>query len=103
MITGFVSVKVVAKIIGPPGMALVGQFLNAITMLSTLGTGCINMGNTKYIAEHPNEHDQHKKVIANAPVITIFSTMLVIEVVIVVSRLFGIYIFRTIEYSSIII
>jgi PST family polysaccharide transporter len=103
MITGFVSVKVVAKIIGPPGMALVGQFLNAITMISTLGTGCINMGITKYIAEHYDEPDEQKKLISNAARITILSTLIVSLLVIIFSQHIGQYIFKTNQYTSLII
>jgi O-antigen/teichoic acid export membrane protein len=103
MITSFVSVKVVAKVIGPPGMALVGQFMNVITMISTLGTGCIGMGVTKYIAEHYNEPDQQNKVISNAVRITLVSTLLMSAIVILSAKWLGYYIFKTNEYVSLII
>jgi O-antigen/teichoic acid export membrane protein len=103
MIAGFVSVKIVAKIIGPPGMALVGQFLNAITMISTLGTGCINMGITKYIAEHYDQPDEQNKIISNAARITLFSTLLISFLVIIFNQPIGYYIFKTDKYASLII
>ena len=49
MITGLVSVKVVAAIIGPAGIALLGQLNNFSTILLSLSNGGINAGITKYV------------------------------------------------------
>lgn len=54
LITGFITVKVVAVIIGPSGIALLGQLRNFITISNTIATGGINIGVTKYIAEKKN-------------------------------------------------
>ena len=52
MATSFVSIKVISGIIGPAGIAMVGQFMNTITIVNGVATGSINLGVTKYIAEH---------------------------------------------------
>ena len=52
MCTGLVSVKIVASIIGPAGVALVGQLNNFSTIALSLATGGINSGIPKYIAEY---------------------------------------------------
>jgi PST family polysaccharide transporter len=57
MLTGLVSVKVVAVIIGPAGVALLGQLSNFSTMLMTASTGGITNGVTKYIAEYKNDRN----------------------------------------------
>jgi len=52
MLTGFVSVKVVAAIIGPVGVALLGQLNNFTQILLSISNGGINAGITKYTAEY---------------------------------------------------
>jgi PST family polysaccharide transporter len=44
--------KVIALYVGPGGYAVVGQFQNAVQMLSTIAGGAINQGVTKYTAEY---------------------------------------------------
>lgn len=56
MLTGLVSVKVVASIIGPAGVALVGQLNNFASIVMQFASGGINSGITKYVAEY-KEYD----------------------------------------------
>ncbi|HMG68659.1 MAG TPA: O-antigen translocase [Chitinophagaceae bacterium] len=103
MISSFISIKVVSNIIGPAGIALVGQFMNSITMISTLGTGGIGQGVTKYIAEYYDKPDQQRLVIRNAASISFLCTILVSLLVIVFAHPLGNYIFKTNNYNSIIV
>src|ERR1700709_1796658 len=89
MLTSFVSIKVVSKLIGPAGIAMVGQFMNSITMLSALGTGCIGQVVTKYIAEYYDEPERQKSVIGSAVRITLACTVLTSLGVIVFARPLG--------------
>jgi O-antigen/teichoic acid export membrane protein len=52
MLTGFVSVKVVASVIGPAGVALLGQLNNFTQILLSISNGGINAGVTKYTSEY---------------------------------------------------
>lgn len=53
--------KILAIYVGPAGYAALGQFQNAVQMISTLASGAINTGVTKYTAEyHDNEAAQRK-------------------------------------------
>lgn len=53
--------KILAIYVGPAGYAAIGNFQNAVQMITTLGSGAINTGVTKYTAEyHENEAEQHK-------------------------------------------
>ncbi len=51
MLTGFISVKVVAAVIGPVGVALLGQLNNFAQILLSISNGGINAGITKYTSE----------------------------------------------------
>lgn len=58
MLTGFVSMKVVANVIGPTGIALLGQLNNFSTIVLAISAGGINTGMTKHIAQYS---DSEKK------------------------------------------
>lgn len=77
MLTGLVSVKVVAGIIGPAGVALVGQLNNFATIALSLSTGGINSGITKYIAEYRNEEDKVRDCLSTALRITVACSLVV--------------------------
>ena len=52
--------KVLAIYVGPAGFAALGQFQNAVQMITTFASGAINTGVTKYTAEfHDDETKQH--------------------------------------------
>jgi polysaccharide transporter, PST family len=52
--------KILAVYVGPTGYAALGQFQNAVQMITTFSSGAINTGVTKYTAEyHDDEAKQH--------------------------------------------
>ncbi|SIS78386.1 polysaccharide transporter, PST family [Chryseobacterium ureilyticum] len=61
IITGYISVKIVASIIGPSGVALIGQLQNVTSIFTTFGAGGINNGVIKYVSEFKNEETILKK------------------------------------------
>ncbi len=56
--TGFVSVKVMAVIIGPVGIALLGQLNNFSSIIMSVATGGISNGVVKYTAEYKNDQSK---------------------------------------------
>lgn len=70
MLTSIVSVKVVAGIIGPAGVALVGQLNNFASIVMALSSGGINNGITKYVAEYKENRVKIKDCISTAWKIT---------------------------------
>jgi polysaccharide transporter, PST family len=53
--------KILAVYVGPAGYALLGQFQNAVQMITVFASGAINTGVTKYTAEyHYDEAKQHR-------------------------------------------
>ena len=95
MLTGLVSVKVVASIIGPAGVALVGQLNNFATIALSLSTGGINSGITKYIAEYKEDEGKVKDCLSTALRITVACSLLVGLLLI----LFHSYLSRTVMLS----
>lgn len=66
MCTGLVSVKVVASIIGPAGIAILGQLNNLNSMLQGVAAGGIRSGVTKYLAEYNDDETKVANYISNA-------------------------------------
>jgi PST family polysaccharide transporter len=64
--SGWISVKVVAAITGPAGMALIGQLTNVSTLLQSLATGGITTGLTRYISAHAKEEGAVRQYIGTA-------------------------------------
>ena len=76
MCTGLVSVKVVATIIGPAGVAMLGQFNNFATIIQSLSSGGINWGVTKYVSEYRHDTSAVATYISTALRITALCTFL---------------------------
>lgn len=72
LITSYVTIKVVASMIGPAGIALVGQFQNFISIFTTLGAGGINNGVVKYISEFKSNDNNLQKYLSNGLKLTAF-------------------------------
>lgn len=77
MLTGLISVKIVASIIGPGGIALLGQLNNFSSIFLGVANGGINSGITKYVAEYREDKLEIKKLLSNALRITLFFTLVV--------------------------
>lgn len=59
MLTLLALNKILAIYVGPAGYAAIGNFQNAVQMITTFGSGAINTGVVKYTAEyHDNEEKQ---------------------------------------------
>lgn len=75
MCTGLISVKVVAAIIGPAGVALIGQLNNFTQILLSFSSGGINGGITKYVAEYKEENSAIAQFLSGALRITIICSL----------------------------
>ena len=99
MLTGLVSVKVVASIIGPAGVALVGQLQNFSTMAMQLASGGISSGITKYVAEYRTNQERVRSYISMALRITTACSLSVGLVMIVLHRYLSEWIMLSPEYG----
>lgn len=66
--------KILAIYVGPTGYAALGQFQNAMQMITTLASGAINTGVTKYTAEYQNDDAQQSRLWQTAGTITLVSS-----------------------------
>ena len=96
---GMVSTKVVAAVIGPPGVALVGQLNNFSTIVLNIATGGIANGVTKYIAEQSGEDEKINKFIHTALWLTIILSVFCGLVMIFGANWFSIFILKSSKYS----
>lgn len=103
MLTGLVSVKVVAAIIGPAGVALVGQLQNFSTIAMQLASGGINSGITKYVAEYKEDKGKVRSYISTALRITAVCSLSVGLVMIVLHRYLSEWIMLSPEYGYVFV
>ncbi len=103
MLAGLISVKVIAVIIGPAGVALLGQLKNFETILIGLANGGINNGITKYVSEYKEDDQVTKLYISNALRITLVCTAIIAVILIFGSYFLSKLIFLTSEYYYVFI
>ncbi|HVY75021.1 MAG TPA: O-antigen translocase [Puia sp.] len=101
MMTGFISVKVVAVLIGPPGVALLGQLNNFSSILLSLSAGGINTGVTKHIAQYSDSPRRYVLFLSTAFWITAALSVLCGIVLIVGGGYFSLSILKDIQYRSV--
>jgi O-antigen/teichoic acid export membrane protein len=93
MLCGLITTKYVAVIIGPAGMAYVGQFTNVTVVLALLATAACVSGVVKYVAEHKN-FEVRKAIIANAFLLSAICLVLTAFIVAVCSTLLAANVFN---------
>jgi O-antigen/teichoic acid export membrane protein len=76
MLTGLVSVKVVAAVIGPAGIALLGQLNNFSTITLGISNGGITSGITKYISEYSSSRKKYLLFLGTGFWITVFFSVI---------------------------
>lgn len=103
MLAGVLSVKIVAIIIGPTGIALLGQLNNFNAILQGLANGGINTGITKYVAEHKDNEAYLKKLLSNALKLTLICSLVIGCISIMGSVYLSQLILRTREYYYVFI
>ncbi len=69
--------KVLAIYVGPAGYAAIGQFQNALQLITTFTGGAISNGVIKYTAEYHESPTQQLKLWKTAGAITVFGSVLV--------------------------
>ncbi len=103
MLAGIISVKVVATIIGPAGIALLGQLNNFSAILLGVANGGIQNGVTKYIAEYKGNEPIVKTLLANALKITLFFSVLVACILIFLQESLSNLILLSPDYSYVFV
>jgi PST family polysaccharide transporter len=78
--------KILAIYVGPAGYAVMGQFQNAVQMITVLASGAINTGVTKYTAEYHEDEDKQRTVWRTAGTIALAGSLLTALLVILFNR-----------------
>lgn len=99
MLTGFISVKVVAVLIGPAGVALLGQLTNFTTILLNISTGGIGPGMTRYVAQYSESPKRYAIFLSTG--LRIILTLSIISglVLLVAGRFFSLQILKDASYA----
>ena len=103
MLAGMISVKVVAIIIGPAGIAILGQLKNIETIIIGFANGGINTGITKFVAEYKDNANLIKCYISNAYKITLIATSVIAAILIFGCKYISQSILLTDEYYYVFI
>lgn len=103
MITGLISVKVIAIILGPSGIALIGQLNSFTSILISSASGGINSGVTKYIAQYKESEEKVKKLLSTALIITMSCSLFCGVFLITFHRLLGKTILQSEEYNYVFV
>jgi PST family polysaccharide transporter len=69
--------KILAIYVGPVGYAALGQFQNSVQMITTLASGAINTGVTKYTAEYREDEAKQHAIWRTAGTISLIGSLLV--------------------------
>lgn len=97
-----ITTKVVAVLIGPNGVALVGQFTNFISTLTTISTGGISNGTIRYISEYKEDKSVFDKYISASFSITLFFSLLSTAALLLFAKQVSMLLFDDLKYISII-
>lgn len=103
VVTSYITVKFLASLVGPAGIALIGQLQNFTTILITLGAGGINNGVVKYVAEYKENHSKLRETLGNGFRITAFLSLTVGLIIIILSKFLSELILLDRQYSYVFI
>lgn len=67
--------KILAIYVGPAGYAAIGNFQNAVQMITTFASGAINTGVVKYTAEYYNDEGKQRQVWRTAGTIAVIGSL----------------------------
>lgn len=95
--------KVLAIYVGPTGYAALGQFQNAMQMITTFASGAINTGVTKYTAEYKDDEVKQIKVWRAAGSIALIGSLLTSIVIASANKYLAVLFLQNEEYGSIFI
>lgn len=99
--TAFIAVKAMALLIGPAGIALMGNFRSFLTTLQSVSTLGIREGVVKFISEKKDDEAALKKVFSTAFLVVLVASLLLGIAVFLSSELLDDYLFPNASYVSV--
>lgn len=95
--------KVLAIYVGPSGYAALGQFQNAMQMITTFASGAINTGVTKYTAEHLDDKIAQRKVWGTAGSVALIGSLLGACIIVMCNKILASWFLNDEEYGGVFI
>jgi len=93
--------KILAIYVGPTGYAALGQFQNAVQMITTFASGAINTGVTKYTAEYHDEEAKQRKVWGTAGTIALVGSLTTAVVIALLHQSFATWFLKDPSYGGV--
>lgn len=101
MLIGIVSNKIIAIYLGPPGIALLGQFVSFTGIASAFAGMGVNSGITKYVAEYHDDEDKRKKILSSGLIAALIATFITSFVIFIGAHYFCMSILKSDAYISV--
>lgn len=95
--------KILAVYVGPAGYAAIGNFQNAMQIITTFASGAINTGVIKYTAEYQEEEEKQRKVWRTAGTISVLGSIVTGITLTVFSEEVADFFLNDKEYSSVFV
>ena len=95
--------KILAIYVGPAGYAALGQFQNAVQMITTFASGAINTGVVRYTAEYHDDEERQRKVWRTAGSIAIIGALFTGLIVIIFSKFLASWFLKDESYSGVFV
>jgi PST family polysaccharide transporter len=95
--------KILAIYVGPAGYAALGQFQNAIQMITILASGAVNTGVTKYTAEYYGDEAKQHAVWRTAGTISLIGSVIVAAGVMIFNKSLAGWFFKDESLGSVFI
>ena len=93
--------KILAIYVGPAGYAALGQFQNAVQMITTFASGAINTGVTKYTAEYHGDEAKQRKVWRTAGTIALLGSLFTGAVIAVFNQQLATWFLKDAHYGGV--
>lgn len=103
LLVGLFLNKILAVYVGPAGYAVIGQFQNAITMITGFASGAINNGVVKYTAEYSYDESQQIHVWQTATKIAICCSLVFAVTIAIFNQQLATLFLHKEDYGSIFI
>ena len=95
--------KLLAVMLGPAGYTLIGQFQNAVGLVSSLVTGTVTTGVTKYTAEYFDDEARQQTIWQTACRLMLYSTLVASIGIILFRQPLAVLLFKRSDFSDVFV
>jgi len=95
--------KVLAIYVGPSGYAALGQFQNAVQMITTFASGAVNTGVTKYTAEYKDDVAAQHRVWRTAGTIALSGSLFFSVLIVIFNEILAIWFLKNAGFGGVFV